>query len=379
MTLFVLMLCFCSIFDVSTVKVYTFESVSEEQLSYMTLSSTSSVEIPDQFILCSSHQQSKIDNRGFYHILQSDGSPWMTSVFEDMGLKSVGLWGMYGVVWSYFGVIESPKVYFWYHLCHSVDSTKGLVSIAINGKMMQYDIKSEGLKHDPPKYLRNQMVLGKSVHVMPKLENIEKQFHGSVSNINMFTKGNLSISYLSANPCRHQGDLLSWSDSSWLQTGAGVKVRDSDPAQVCDNAGSYDLGLTIAMDQQEAVDTCHKLGKGSMRVTSNQQQLQDYVHWFARDFPGACTRFWTPYSDMAEEGVYVSLEDHSVPGYLPWGLGQPNGRTAENGVEFRMDLEGNTIEYFDVYQHIQGCFACSLSSFFSLDLKGLCEHTLLGK
>ena len=122
--------------EVYAVRVYTFKSVSEEQLSYVTLSSSSSVEIPEQFILCTSHQQSKINKHSFYQILQSDGSPWMTTFFEVMESGSFGLWGIYGPFWSYFGDIESPKVYFWYHMCHYVDSTKGLVSVAVNGKVM---------------------------------------------------------------------------------------------------------------------------------------------------------------------------------------------------------------------------------------------------
>ena len=213
---------------------------------------------------------------------------------------------------------------------------------------------------------------------MSDLGNMEKQFYGSVSNINMFTKGNLSISYLSANPCSHQGDLLSWLDSTWIQTGEGVRIKD----EVCSDTGSYDLGLKIAMGQHEAVATCSKLGHGHMKVANNKKQLHEYVQWFEEKFQGSCHRFWTPYSDIGEEGVFVSLEDGSVPEYLPWALGEPNGDTAENGVEVRTNHSGstNTIKYVDNSSKKQpNCFACSLSSFFSLQLKGLCGHTLFGE
>ena len=95
--------------------------------------------------------------------------------------------------------------------------------------------------------------------------------------------------------------------------------------------------------------------------------------------------YWTPYSDEAEEGVYISLEDGSKPSFLPWAPGQPNGAETENGIDIRLDFRNSTLPlyYYDQGSH-KGqekriCSSCSLAEYFSLTLKGVCKHTLMGE
>ena len=128
------MLCFallCSTISinlVALVKVAHFEeSPSGTEISSLILSDSSEVLLPDVFILCTSHQQSRMDNRGFYHIYGEDGQPWMSTHFETVSgtHNSVGLWGTFGGMWIYFGKITEPKLFFWYHICQKVDTSQG--------------------------------------------------------------------------------------------------------------------------------------------------------------------------------------------------------------------------------------------------------------
>ena len=368
------------VFPASTLTVFKLRPTSTN-ISYLTLELDPSVELPLQFIICTSHEQTSMDDRTFYHIYGDDGSPWMTTFFLNGRLNSVELWGLFGLDWKYFGDIEKPKLYFWYHMCAFVDTTRGLISISINGQMMESHDAVRNLKENVPKTLSNKITLGNSKYFYNAV-NLEEQFLGSVSNVNIFSARNLSIEELSANPCSQNGDILSWQNATWIQTGTGIKNKEEDPSEVCSNSGTYDIRLAIGMTQRQALDTCDKLGHGRMKVSSNQAELDEFVKWFEKRIPDKCTNFWTPYSDATEESVFISLEDGIKPTFLPWVPGQPNGVRKQNSVQIEISNINRTIGYSDwddSFLVLYPCFACLLSSSFSLKLRGLCENTVLGE
>ena len=374
----------CS-WQASAIRTYSFEEhTNDEALSFLTLASGPLVQLPDQFIFCTSHQQTKIDNRGFYHIYGEDGAPWMTTKFSlGAGIStSVGLWGNFGKHWVYFGEVEELKLYYWYHLCHQVDTATGILSISINGKMLKSNVTVKSLKQNKPEYLNNKLVIGKSTRVMKTDDDKDEQFSGSVTNFKVFGEQNLSLKQLSENACEQEGDLLAWSDSSWKQTGQGIIEKDKDTSKLCDNKGTYTLPLPLRLSQQQAANTCDKLGHGRMRTTSSMEQLQELVELFQTELPGVCRNIWTPYSDQAEEGVFLSIEDNSKPTFLPWAPDQPNGAESENGIDIRLDKSGE-VYYYD--RHISPnldqfiCSVCSLDASFSIQLRGVCEFTFMGE
>ena len=131
-----------SIDIIASPKVVHFEeNNSGTDISFIMLSDRPEVPLPDLFILCTSHKQSTMDKRGFYHIYGEDGQPWMMTYFgtgPDTH-NSVGLWGSFGMEWIYFGEISQPKLYFWYHMCHRVDTSQGLISVSVNGDRLATD------------------------------------------------------------------------------------------------------------------------------------------------------------------------------------------------------------------------------------------------
>lgn len=333
----------------SALKVFSFEpGTNSSDLSYVSLSRTSGVALPDKWILCTSHQQARMDAKSFYHIYGQDGAPWMSTKFGN-NQNIIGLWGVFGSQWIYFGNIPEPKLYFWYHMCHYVDTTKGIISVSINGQRMKSDVTVKSLMINQPKLLDDKMVLGKETKVSTTRNYYDQQYLGSVSNINVFKAGNTSIDSLSALACSQEGDLLPWSTSSWILTGKGITEREEEPSALCSGKGRYNLGLPVGLDQQQAVLTCTKLGQGRMTVSRSQQELRIFVTWFERAIPGKCSNIWTPYSDEAEEGVYRSLEDGSLPSFLPWAPGQPNGDKTENGGHITSII---IISLFVIYLHI---------------------------
>ena len=296
------MLCFTlllfstiSVTLVDSLKVVHFEeSPSGTEISSLILSDSSEVPLPDVFILCTSHQHSKMDKRGFYHIYGEDGQPWMMTKFGTGpgAHNSVGLWGSFGLEWIYFGEIPEPKLFFWYHMCHKVDTSQGRISVSVNGRELARNIEVESLKQNKPRSLAGKIVVGKVTKVSTTKDPVDQQFLASVSNVNIFRAGNLSIELLSSNACVVEGDVLSWSSSFWQTTGTGLTILHLGEESVCSGKGRYNLGLPVGLDQQQAVDTCIALGQGRMTTASNPEELRQFANWFQGVLPGRCGNIW---------------------------------------------------------------------------------------
>ena len=284
-----------SINVIASLKVVHFEeSLSGTDISSLILSDSSEVPLPEVFILCTSHQQSKMDKRGFYHIYGEDKQPWMMTKFgTGPGThNSVGLWGSFGLEWIYFGEISQPKLFFWYHMCHRVDTSKGHISVSVNGNRLATNVQVESLKRNKPRVLGGRIAVGKMTKVSTTKDPVDQQFLASVSNVNVFGAGNVSIDDLSSDACSVEGDILPWSSPLWSANSAGVKILDLGEESVCSGKGRYNLGLPVGLDQQQAVDTCVALGHGRMTTASSQDELRQFAKWFQGVLPGRCGNIW---------------------------------------------------------------------------------------
>ena len=142
----------------------------------------------------------------------------------------------------------------------------------------------------------------------------------------------------------------------------------------------------MGLDQKAAIDTCAALGQGKMTFVNDAEELMDFFGKFQDTvLPGLCRAIWTPFSDEEEEGSYKNLIHPTIPAFIPWARGQPNGAHTENGVSIRWNPinPGHAPAYYD-QNEFQGkeksiCAACSLTEDFSLTLWGACRETLIGK
>ena len=165
--------------------------------------------------------------------------------------------------------------------------------MSINGHQRATNISAESLKCNKPLVLGGRIVVGKATRVWTTKDPVDQQFLGSVSNVNIFRAGNLSIEVLSSNnTCNVEGDVLPWSSAFWQPTGTGVTILDLGEETVCSGKGRYNLGLPIGLNQQQAVDTCISLGHGKMTTASNPDELRQFVNWFQGVLPGRCGNIW---------------------------------------------------------------------------------------
>ena len=241
-----------------------------------------------------------MDKKGFYHIYGEDKQPWMMTKFSTGpgAHNSVGLWGSFGLEWIYFGEIAQPKLFFWYHMCHKVDTSRGQISVSVNGHRLATEVQVESLKQNKPRVLGGRIAIGKVTKVSTTKDPVDQQFLASVSNVNVFRAGNLSIDSLSAVACTVEGDLLPWSSPLWLTFGAGVKKLDLGEDSVCSGKGRYNLGLPVGLDQHQAVDTCQALGHGRMTRAGSQDELRAFAKWFQGALPGRCGNIWSRVSQI---------------------------------------------------------------------------------
>ena len=217
--------------SIASMTTYRFvENSHESEFSMVFLSKDSTVLLPDMFILCTSHKQIRMNNKGFYQVYGEDGNPWMSTKFHPVSgtHNGISLWGGFGEKWVFFGDIDEPKLFFWYHVCLKVDTIRGVISVSINGKTLSDEVQVASLQKNKPEKLGGHIALGKSEKLKATGEYAEEQFHGFISNVNLYSYNNLSIDQLSDRPCQSEGDLLQWSSPLWKLHGSEANVKVSD-------------------------------------------------------------------------------------------------------------------------------------------------------
>ena len=92
------------------------------------------------------------------------------------------------VVWV--GSVSGPTWNFWYHICMDIDTTRGSMDTAINGKVVSNGVKlGEGVAEEMPRRLQGKLVVGKWNYTFT---GKEEQFLWSVTNFQMFKGSELS-------------------------------------------------------------------------------------------------------------------------------------------------------------------------------------------
>ena len=356
--------------------VFNFEGAMDSpSLSYVSLSSSHEESLPPWFIICSSHQQGKMNDmgQGPYQLYGENGRHWFNFItVQDQGLFQ--LWGSLEERTIILGLIhDQPKLNFWYHICFEINTELQWMSVAVNGYLITNMTHAEGIGNNVPVQLGNKISLGKWKNTF---NDYEEQFYWRVTNLQIFSDG-LNISVLSGSPCSNNGDLLSWDTMDWTVTGSGVSQLEIEQESLCTEEEAYSLAIPIRMTQLQAINTCHKLGYGWMTGATNPEQLMSFVRDFQRKTLDKCSNVWTPYSDQTEEGFYINLEDLTPLNYSSWNIGQPNGQRLENAVLINLAAKNMGKSLEDVSKDIEECFSCSSTKLVSLKLLGVCRWTFL--
>ena len=359
-------------------KIFTFDGSRHQNLkdhspSFATLMNSPAEQLPSKFIICSSHQQGSVNNRGFYQLLGEDGQPWWGSVWwQSSGSGTVELSAYVDKDWISLGFIQDPKLFYWYVTCVDIDTEQETVSAAVNGIKIGQDIviKDKGLNKNKPDMLRNNILIGKWQE-----QNKIFQFIASVSNINIYkSQSNLDIEMLSREPCITPGTYFSWEQMSWNLSGSSIQEKEMEDDFVCNQSETFNLAISFSISQRSASLLCEKLGHGQMTAASSEEDLAKFIDWF-EDTTSThnCPKIWTPFSDLEEEGMFRNIHDGSKPNYLPWVPGQPDGGKGQNAVAIHKGTQ-----YKDVSEFLTYCYSCTMKKSVTLTLRNICGTSLLG-
>ena len=326
---------------------YTGPPTPNSSLSFATLATVAA--LPGQFTLCSSSRQARFDDRSPYSVLGGDGGPWVVPVLWESPGHTIHLWARWAGIWLKLGLVEEPRLGPWYRVCLGVDTTARRVTAALNGHLLGSASTDLAIANTPPTLT---VVIGRS-----HSGGEEEQFYGAVTNVQMFP-GLEEVEELSGRVCEEVGAEVPWRPGEWRVTGGRWQLVEEEGG--CGGAATYTLALPVEMERGGAMDTCHKLGHGTVPAHQDAASLEEYRAWYQGATAAACAFLWTPYSDSALEGAWSSLEDGSTTTFLPWMAGQPNGGTTENFI--RMTLAAEPAQYNDFDPEAKAtCGSCRLS------------------
>lgn len=360
-----------------TVKVFSFDAARETPAdaspSFMSLTNSPEEPLPGRFIICSSHKQREISGDSFYILYGEDRVPWLSlSVWDDDG--SIDLWAdvQFGL-WHQLPVsFQRPWTHFWRHICLDIDTVSGNCTVSVNGGEASTVTVQDILTHKPD-------FLKLSIGIVQYAGMDLKQFHGAVTNVNLFhNHGEKSVKEMSENPCLFaaSADLLAWSDMDWRTEGNFISQTEEDDGTVCERQETYRVALPVKMTWMEADQTCQNLGHGQITQTLNQTELVEFVTWIERNL-GVCGDIWTPVTDKEEEGFYISVTNGEIVEDLTWWRGEPNGGHFENYISIQ--TRSNMSAYRDLPGDSLNCVSCTLDVTTIFTLWGRCKNTYLGR
>ena len=321
----------------------------------------SNVQLLETFIVCSSSKEETFNKVGFFTIFGDDGSEWLT-----VGIRPFWPVVVLIVYWDggfyLAGEIENPKLDYWYHICLKVDLLKDEIKFAINGELLG-KVVGVNITNTPSK-----------LNISIGVGQDNKQFHGSVANIQVYRE--VSITKMSASPCKvRQESLLAWNSQDWKIVGSHWLLTTENQEMICFPYELYNLAVPSKITLMESMDICkEKLNNGVIPHPENQSAFQNYVTWHRKTTGDSCPTVWTPLSDQNSEGVFLNMNNNSEEPFQKWGKAEPNGGKSENNVKINL----KTAAMYDVDEKSFACSTCSLSTSLLLQLDGVCEDSFIG-
>ena len=216
---------------------------------------------------------------------------------------------------GYFhGVVEGPRIDFWYRTCLAVDSTLGQVTVALNGQVLEVSRPVGDLVDNRPDTLQNRIVIGKWNRTS---KGVDEQYPWSISNLQLFHwTPQQDIGRLSGPRCSQSGDYLAWESMEWQAEGEHVDHAELPLAEVCsvERQERYDLAVPLEQTQPQTLATCHKLGHAWMSHSHSHSQggFEEYIAWFDGVTAKACKRLWTPYNDEKVKIIFFEYLSESI-------------------------------------------------------------------
>ena len=167
------------------------------------------------------------------------------------------------------------------------------------------------------------------------------------------------------------GDILAWTNAVFEIRGKGVSVGE---AEIEKHNESHMVVLPVKVDWHEGNRYCKHLGKGEMAEISNKEELKA-TGKKVKAIMKSCMFLWIPLSDASVEGEFRNTNSGDLETYLPWGMYEPDGETAENYVAMEVD----ELTFTDHSVKHSLCVSCAIKTTTLFRLRGICKDSYMGK
>ena len=327
-------------FTIEAFPAFAFNSVSLKEQNHSFAYLIKDVKLPDNFILCSSLKQARFDDVGFYTINGQDSQQWLAMEFQTY-LKDTKLMIRRGKDIHPLKFLD-PKLDFWYHICLRVNLKESKIEVAVNGKWLGN--ATVNITNVPSKL---SMKIG--------VGHNNKQFQGSVANVQMFKEGNVTA--MSRSPCQSwPSTLLAWDPNNWRVNGSDWDLIEEFEDIFCNISDSYNLAIPTWSTIRESLDICnHKLKNSTIPIEEDRDLFLKYIEWHVNTTGGTCVDIWTPFSDKESEGVFINMNNNNNNNKTTdiefWSEIEPNGGRDENFVVIRVARKA----LVDVPEKTLGC------------------------
>ena len=347
--------------------VFTFSGTTDSLAIPSFASLDVEVDLPDNFILCSSSKQARFDEVGFFSIAGKDLSEWLRVDFRTYS-QATRLAIFWGEKYHRLGELQNPRLEYWYHICLRLDITKSEIEVGVNGELLG-SVLDKNLTNIPNKL---DMKIGVGYDNIHHQDSV--QFQGSVGNVRILKEGN--VTDISTVPCNlRQSTILPWNRSSWKVVGSDWSLIEESDDIFCVSSEHYNLAIPAMITIMESMDICRAmLNKSVIPFQQDPEAFLRYVAWHKKTSGGRCPRIWTPLSDQTQEGLFLNMNNNATVEPQAWDRGEPNGGEEENFV--MIDVSGAALN--DVAQTRLSCSSCRLTSSLLLTLDGLCKDSMIG-
>ena len=280
---------------------------NDAELSSATLTNKPLDNLPEHFIICSTHNQEKFhtpDTHTLYVIYWDENFqiPWF----------SIGFWGHAGLwanvnntYWYDISTLPTELLDDWITVCLEIDSVKRTISTSIGGDTFHKILNVKGLEERPKLNLQ----LGIVDHSYDRLHKL--QFHGKVADISLFNSKDINITEISYNLCNFSTEktIQRWENMSWNIVGKSVVETYISNSLICPDSNFINVRIPLKWTKASGEAVCDKMGK--MFEFEDLEDIEDMnmEHTFGEKY-SECDFFWTPY--MYIDGKVVNQYDGKI-------------------------------------------------------------------
>ena len=241
-------------------KIFNFPKITNyinEKISTVNLSNIPTKELPDIFVICSTHKQEEFNtkNTRIMYSIYSDED------FDELWF-SIGLWAnnklwvnVKNLHWYPFSYLPAHLVLDWFTICIEINTIRQSISASIGGENLHKVENITSLDKPPRLYLKMGVV---DLHGYSQDYTKNYPYHGMITEINVFNSTKIEIIDMSKYPCNFMeaNVFLKWDSMHWNIAGGDVIESFIDDSEVCTSSEFAYFRIPLKWTKEKGLYVC---------------------------------------------------------------------------------------------------------------------------